>query len=305
MTEPLAYLNGEFISAANAAVPVQDAGFVQGTTVAEQLRSFGGDLFRLDDHIDRLMRSLDIVGVDPGMGNENFVQIANKLARHNHQLLKDGDDLGLSVFVTPGTYSTFANGPSNPLVGMHTYPIPFHFWNQKYDNGQSLAVTDVQQVPAACWSPELKCRSRMHYYLADRKAQLADPQARALFLDADGFVTEASTASIVIYRSAEGFVVPPVEKILPGISLSTLDELAGQNGLPFIHRDLTPQDVATADEVILCSTSPCLLPVTSLDGKPIGTGKPGEVFNRMLVAWSEMVGVDIRQQAHDFADRVQ
>ena len=305
MTEPLAYLNGEFIPAKNASISVEDAGFVQGTTVAEQLRSFGGELFRLEQHLDRLIRSLDVIQVDAGMKRADFVQIAERLARHNHQLLKQSDDLGLSIFVTPGVYNTFATGPSEPLVGMHTYPIPFHLWNDKYDNGQPLVITDIKQVPEACWSPALKCRSRMHYFLADRMAQKVDPKARALLLDTNGFVTEASTASIVIYRADLGLVAPPVEKILPGISLRTLKELALQNDIPFLHRDIAPQDVVSADEAILCSTSPCLLPATSLDKQPIGKGESGPVFNTMLASWSEMVGIDIRQQAHDFANRVQ
>ncbi len=304
MPEPLAYLDGQLLPASAAAVPVTDAGFVTGTTVAEQMRTFDGKLFRLGQHLDRLQRSLDLVGVQIDMKPSDLALIAQRLVDNNHALLAEGDDLGISVFVTPGTYPTFSTGdPPRPLVGMHTYLLPFYSWSRLYEQGQSLIVSNVRQVPANCWSPELKCRSRMHYFLADREAREKEPGSRALLLDQSGHVLEASTASVVIYIAGEGLVAPPKEEILAGISLTVVEELARQLELPFTHRQLLPSGIAGADEVILCSTSPCLLPVTRLDGKPIGSGTPGPIFQRCLTAWSDMAGIDLRKQALQFSDR--
>ena len=184
-----------------AAVSVTDAGFVQGTTVAEQLRTFGGKLFRLEAHLERLFRSLAIVEVDAGLKIEEFARIAEELVARNHALLARGDDLGLSMFVTPGPYPPMASGPPlGPTVCMVTFPPRFDLWASKYRGGESLATTDVQQVSARCWPPELKCRSRMHYYLADRQARKRYPGSRALMLDEVGFITEATTANIVLYQ---------------------------------------------------------------------------------------------------------
>ena len=113
MQEPVAFLNGRWIPASAAAVPVTDAGFVQGTTVAEQLRTFGGTLFHLDDHLARLAHSLEIIGVAPGMTLQQFAATARELIAHNHALLSPGDDLGLSIFVTPGTYPAYASGDAD------------------------------------------------------------------------------------------------------------------------------------------------------------------------------------------------
>ena len=336
----LAYLNGKLIPAAQAAVPVYDAGFVQGTTVAEQLRTFGGRLFRLEQHLHRLAASLEIVGVDPGISLTELAEAAHELVRQNQALLAAGDDLGLSMFVTPGPYpamaaSAEAAGTRGPLVCMHTYPLPFHVWTEKYVRGQVLTVTDVDQVPPTCWPPALKCRSRMHYYLADRKAAQLQPGSRALLLDDTGAVLEASTASVFLYRRQEGFVSPPTEKILPGVSLMVIAELAEGFGVPFLHRDFTVAEMLSADEVMLCSTSPCVWPVVqlmtpnlpeaerlaeggsagaspsqraspspwahSLQAQPVGGGQPGAMFRRLLAAWSELVGVDIQRQAEQFA----
>lgn len=304
MAEPFAFLNGRFVLATEMKVQVGDIGFMQGVTVAEQLRTFHGVLFRLERHLERLAHSLEIIGVDPGMTQEQMGAIARRLASENHALLDDGDDLGLAMFVTPGLYSTYdPHGESGPTIGMHTTPLPFQLWLDHYEHGQRLVVTDVQQVPAACWPPELKCRSRMHYYLADRKARRIDPRARALLLDERGRVTEASTANLVIFRRDEGLISPPKETILPGVSMAVVEELAVELGIPFLYRELTPQEVVTADEALLTSTSPCAVPAVSLNGEPIGDGRPGEIFRRLLDAWGRHTGVDIAAQAKRFARR--
>ena len=143
----------------------------------------------------------------------------------------------------------------------------------------------------------------MHYYLADREAQRREAGARALLLDQEGFVMEASTANILMYRAREGLVSPPRDKILPGVSVAVLQELAAQLSIPFHHRALQVEEVQAADEVLLCSTSPCVLPVSSLDGVAIGQGQPGPVFQQLMAAWGGLVGVDIIRQARQFRER--
>lgn len=301
-----AYLNGKLIPASEAVLPVHDAGFVLGATVAEQVRTFRGRLFRLEQHLQRLAASSDILGVKPGIAWEQLAAAAAELAHHNHQLQDPDDDLGMSIFVTPGPYATmaaFAGAAPGPTVCMHTYPLPFHIWADKYGQGQALTTTAVEQVPTTCWPAALKCRSRMHYYLADRQAALQQPGSRALMRDHEGHVLEASTASVFLYCRHEGLVAPPVEQTLPSVSLSVVAELAASFGVPLIHRHVTLDDLFRADEVMLCSTSPCVWPAVQLNRQPVGGGRPGEMFRRLLAAWSELVGVDIERQTARFAER--
>jgi branched-chain amino acid aminotransferase len=305
MPEPIAYLDGAWVPASQALLPVTDAGFVQGVTVAEQLRTFNGQLFELPRHLSRLQRSLAIVGVELPVGVEELAKLAQELASRNHALLQPGDDLGLSMFVTPGIYSTFvATGAvPGPFLGMHTYPIPFASWAHKYEQGEKLVVTDVKQVPNDCWPVELKCRSRMHYYLADRAAREIEPGARAALLDHNGCVTEASTANLLIYRHSEGIISPPRASILPGVSVAVLAELASALQIPWSERDLTVEDCATANEILLCSTSPCVWPVTRFNGKTISNGMAGPIATKLLAAFGQRVGVDIAGQAKQFSTR--
>ncbi len=304
MSQPLAYLNGRLMPAGDVAVAVWDAGFVQGTTVAEQLRTFGGRLFRLEAHVERLFHSLAIVGVEPGLTARELCAAAGELAIANHALLQQGDDLGLSMFVTPGPYAAMApDAPPRPTLCMHTFPLAFGTWAHKFDAGESLATTDVVQVSPRSWPPELKCRSRMHYFLADRQARFRHPLSRALMLDEEGFVVETTTANVVLFRRDEGLITPPAHKILPGISLAVLAELAAKLGLGWSERDLVPADVAAADEVMLTSTSVCALAVVQFNGQPIAGGRPGATYRRLMAEWNQLVGLDVAEQARRFAGR--
>lgn len=304
MSEPVAFLNGRWIPAAQAVVSVADAGFVLGATISEQLRTCGGKLFLLDEHLDRLTQSLALVGLEPNFSRKEFAAVAVELAERNHALLDRDDDLGLALFVTPGPYATFALGQSpGATVGMHTYPLPFHLWAAHIDHGASLVTVDVEPVPNECWPALVKCRSRMHYYLADRAARAKQPGARALLVDRVGRVHDTSTATLLAYFEHEGLVIPPAERILPGISAAYVRRLADTLGIGWCERDLTVDELLAADELLLASTPFCLLAATNLDDMPIGTGRPGRVFHALLDAWNRSVGFDLLKQAQRFATR--
>lgn len=300
MPQPIAYLNGRFVSRQSLAVPVGDAGFMLGATVAEQMRSFGGRLFHPQAHLERLGRSLEIVDINPGLSLKRIGALAEELVARNHPLLAEGDDLGLTIFITPGALHEAA---ATPTVCLHTQPVDFSQYADQYEQGVPVFVTDVVQVPDASWPAALKCRSRMHYYLADRRAAALSPGARGLIVDGLGNVLEATTANLVAYLPGEGLVSPPLEKVMPGISLAELKQLSVAAGISFKHRDLPAEEVRSAGELMLTSTSPCVLPVTRVDGRPLGDGRPGPVFRQLLADWSAAVGLDIAAQARQFAAR--
>jgi branched-subunit amino acid aminotransferase/4-amino-4-deoxychorismate lyase len=101
----------------------------------------------------------------------------------------------------------------------------------------------------------------------------------------------------------QGLVSPPQETVLSGISLGAITRLARQLGIPVSYRRLSLAEVGGAQEVLLSSTPWCLLPVTRLNGRAIGNGGPGPVFERLLAAWGQWVGIDIAGQAQRFAER--
>ena len=299
MITPLVYLNGNWIPSHELSIPVEDMGFLMGVSVVERLRTLGGRIFRQDDHMGRLHRSLECVGWDAdAICPEVENAIASFLSK-NADLFSPGDDWNIVCFVTPGTSAI----GSNPTVGVHGFPIPFHHWSDQYKNGVAAAIVSTRQIPENCWPAELKCRSRMHYYLADKQAQAAFPGARGILLDQAGYVGEGTTANVVGYFAGRGLVTPHRCKVLPGVSQLVAFELAESLGLSCQEDNLLPDELAQADEILFTSTSICLLPVTQLDGQPVGSGKPGPVFQQLLSAWSELSGVDIAAQAQEFSHR--
>ena len=296
----LSYHNGSQLPADEVQLSLSDLGFMMGVTVSERLRTFAGRLFRLEEHMERLRQSLAVVGLEPPETIEELTATAEQLASDNHQLLDPADDLGMYILVTPGLASQV---PARPTVIIGTAPLDFSRWVNNYRQGTTLVTSSHRQIPASSWHPHLKCRSRMHYFLADQEAERREPGSRALLLDQQGNVGEASTANVVLYQEQEGLVSPRREGILAGISLDVLEELAGSLSIPFSERNISPADLSAADEVLMTSTSPCIWSVTGLDGSPIGDGQVGQLGGRLLSAWSSLVGVDVASQAEQFACR--
>ena len=236
-----------------------------------------------------------------------MTQISHEFISLNGRLLDEGDELGLIHFVTAGEYPTYAGSSgraarTTPTVCFHTFPMPFELWADKIQKGTHVVTPSIRHVPPQCYDPKMKYRSRMHYYLADQEARLVDSDATALLLDLDGNVTETSGANFLLVERGT-IVSPTLRNTLPGISRTTVIDLAVRLGIPFVERDIQVFNVINAEEAFLSSTPYCLMPVTKINGIPIGNGSPGPVFRRLLAAWSELVGLDIEQQIIDGAKR--
>lgn len=305
MRDSLVYLNGQLIPSADARLEIYDRAIVQGATVSEMTRTFGQKLFRLEDHLRRLWNSLSAVGLEIGLTLDELAGVSYELVTHNAAIAGEATELGLIHFVSAGEHGMYAGPPvrPGPTVCAHTFPLRLETWAKKFREGVHVVTPEVRQIPPECVDPQIKCRSRMHYYLADRAAQKRHPGSRALLVDRQGYVIETTTANVVLFREDAGLLLPPDDKILPGISLAVLLELAEEWDMSYTHRDLKAADVAAADEVYLTSTSPCMMPVVRMNGEPIGSGHPGAMFGRFISAWNDLVGLDIIAQARRFANR--
>ncbi len=298
MSTALASLNGNWVPSSQLSIALDDIGFMVGATVTERLRTFRGQIFRLQEHLTRLRGSLEIIGLDSQSIADEVGHAIVEFLKRNESLIDADDDWAIAAFATPGVA-----GMGKPTVCVHGHPLPFRQWAAQFDAGIKVVVSDHRQVPVNCWPAELKCRSRMHYYLAEREAANRSPGARAIVLDQDGYIAESTTANVLVYREGEGLISPPFEHILVGVSLGVMKELAAVLNVPFNMRPLTVDDFRTSDEAMLTSTSICLLPIVECDGKPIGTGEPGPIYRQLLTAWGNLVGLDVAAQAKRFANR--
>ncbi len=300
MPESQVYLNGNMLPASRASINIYDAGVVQGATVTEMVRTFHQHLYRLDDHLARIERSLRYVRFDIGMTINELGHVCEELAKTNAELLGPDDELGLVIFITAGENRLYAGSAGasarqTPTICVHTFPLPFDVFAKKMREGVHVVTPSTRHVPPQCCDPNMKCRSRMHYYLADQEAKLVDPDSVALLLDLDGNVTETSGANFLIVENGT-IVSPTLRNTLPGISRMTVIELAESLRIPFVERDFQPFSVVNADEAFLATTPYCLMPATKINGITIGSGRPGEVFGKLMEAWSREVDIDILGQ---------
>lgn len=290
---PLAYFNGRFLAADQAAVPLWDRGVVQGATVTEMIRTFRGVPFRLAEHLNRLRNSLSYLGVSLAESDDTLSDIVTQLVASNRS--PDSVDLGIVIFATPGAIPMYAGDilhSSSPTACVHTFPLPVACWASRYSCGQSLIVPSIRQVSREILKPQVKYRSRLHWYLADREAQQVDPAAVALLQDEHGHLTETNSGNFLIVSHGK-ILTPRSCDTLSGISQAFVQELANKLSIPYEATDITLQQALAADEAFTTSTSYCLWPVTRINQQSIGTGVPGPITQALLQAWSRAVGFDI------------
>jgi len=300
MPEPIVYLNDRFVPASQAKLNIYDLGIVLGATLTEMTRTFRHQPFRVEDHVARLYRSLKYSGITVPISPEGMLERTRELAAANCGLLSADEDLGIVHFVTPGENALYAGsagaaGPITPTICIHSFPLRFGMWRHLFVEGAHVVTPSIRHIPPQCIEPKMKNRSRLHWFLADKQSQAADPRAITLLLDLDGNVTECAGSNFVIVKGRT-IITPTTRNILWGISLQTVKDLAPSLGMEFLEKDFQPYDAVNADEAWLTTTPYCMAPCTKINHIPIGDGKPGPAFKRMIAAWSERVGVDIEAQ---------
>ena len=267
----MVFLNGDFLPADEAKVPVLDRGFIFGDGVYELVPVYSRVPFRLDEHLARLERSLAAVGIRNPYTREQwrgfiagmierqgfedqavYFQVTRGVARRDHAFPKSG---------TPTVFMM-----SNPLV-----PPPARL----VENG-AAAITARDNRWLRC---DIKSISLIGNVLLRQLS--AEAEAVETILFRDGRLTEASASNVFIVKRGVIVSPPKSELILPGITYDVVVELARDAGLPLELREVTEAEVRSADEIWVSSSSKEVLAIVTLDGARVGDGKPGPVFMRM------------------------
>jgi branched-chain amino acid aminotransferase len=301
--ERLIYLNGAMVAESEARISIFDVGRLYGACFYESIRTFGHRLFRLEEHMRRLERSLRYGGILPSLDWSRVREAVQKTLEANEPLTDPQDDLWLCVEVTPGTAfpMPLQSGAGNPpTVLAYSSELPHGEYVRCYSEGKAVITSHFRNIPPASFEQRCKNRARLPHYLSKLEAHRQDPQSYALMLDTDGFVSEGTGANIFFVVDG-GLLTPSRRNILVGISRQYVIELAGRLELPVSETDVSLFDAYNAEEAFWTTTSYCILPISRIDGRPIGDGRPGPITRRLQAKWSEEVGVDIVAQARRFA----
>ncbi len=284
------YLNGEFVPESEAKLSIYDLSVMQAAAAFTMTRSFNGKTFKLAEHISRLRQSCELLSIMLPLDFKLLqTKIMEVMERNDHG---PGEEHRLLIVVSPGCapmYRDLAGVIPHPFMYIADFPLRYTVqgFSKYFTEGVHCVTSTVQQVPDACVPSAAKHRSRLHFHLAQ---QQAPPGAWPLLVnqskDYPEYV-EAPGANLAYVIAGKVFVQD--FQCLQGISLQTVRDLthAGSSGF---------YNTSAMDELWLTGTPFCMLPVVSLDGKPIGDGKIGPVYKETLAKWSELVGVDIQEQ---------
>ena len=269
--EQVVYLNGKFLPISQAQVSVLDRGFIYGDGVYEVVPVYGREPFRMAQHLARLQRSLDGIGMPNPHSSAQWEAIIRELVAK-----QPFADQGVYFQVTRGVAKRDHSFPKGvaPTVFMMSNPLPLPT-REQVENGVAVVTAEDNRWHRC----DLKTISLLGNVLMRQLATDHDAVETVMFRD--GHLTEASASNVLIVSKGT-IVAPPKDNlILPGITYDATWELAREAGLPFELRPVTKEEALGAEEMWLSSSTKEVLAVTTLDGRPFAGGKPGPMFRRM------------------------
>jgi D-alanine transaminase len=274
----MVFLNGDFIPAAEARIPVMDRGFLFGDGVYEVIPVYSRRPFRLPEHLLRLQSSLDAVRiVNPHSDTEWTLLIERVIAD------AEWEDQSVYLQVTRG-----ADSKRNHAFPKHVVPSVFIMTEALLTPPPEQRAEGIAAVSAADirW---LRCDIKSISLLANcLMRQLAvDAGCTETIMFRDGFLSEGAASNIFAVKSGVLLAPPKNHLMLPGITYDVVLELAARHGLPVQVRAVAEGEVRGADELWMTSSTKEVLPIVRLDGQPVGSGRPGAAFARMYAWYQE------------------
>ena len=293
--ERVAYFNGEIVEESNARISFRDRGFKYGDAVFDMTRTFGHRIFKLDEHLQRFWDSLDYVGIDPGITISEMREATMSVLERNLPLLADDEDYWVGQRVSRGidlVGGDMWETSGGPTVVIECTPLPLEPRARLFKDGIDVWVPAVRRTPPDSFSPRAKSHNYLNLILADMEAKTVDPDAWAILLDGNGSLTEGIGSNIFTVKDGQ-LLTPRGKFVLGGISRETVIELAEENQIPVVERDIDMFDAITADEVFLTSTSLCICPVSTVQGRTIADGDvPGPITETLMDAYVDLVDYD-------------
>ena len=277
MSQQIVYLNGSYLPIEQAQVSVLDRGFIFGDGVYEVIPAYGGHPLRLRHHLQRLQNSLDAIRLDNPHAEDEWTSIITSLIEKN-----EGNDQYIYLHVTRGVAKRdhrFPDGNTPTVFVMSSPLLPVD--STLLETGVSaITLDDIRwrycSIKTTALLPNVLLRQ-----------QAVEKDAAEAILVREDEVTEGAASNLFIVLNGVIITPPKSNLLLPGITRDLVVELAQHHEMPCEERSIQPDELKQADEVWVTSSTKEILPITTLDGKPVGNGKPGKLWQAMFQHYQE------------------
>lgn len=279
------YLNGSFIRIEDARISVLDRGFIFGDGVYEVLPVYSHKPFRLIEHLRRLQDSLDGIRLKNPHSDVEWKGLLDQIIASN-----EGNDQYLYLHITRGV------APRDHSFPKDVIPTVFIMSTPLLGSPKELLTTGVSAITAndnrwlRC---DIKATSLLPNVLLRQMA--TDSNAVETLLLREGFLTEGSSSNIFVIKNEILLAPPKSHLMLPGITYDVVLELADAHDIPYEIREISEYDMRTAHELLLTSSTKEIMPITRLDGKLVGSGKPGKIFAQLHQLYQDYKATIMRE----------
>ncbi len=279
----LVYINGEFVPESEAKVSIFDHGFLYGDGVFEGIRAYNGRVFKLKEHMDRMYDCAKVIKLKIPLTKQEFMDAILETLRKNG--LRDAY---IRPIVTRGVGDLGLNPDvcTNPQVIIITKPWGA-MYGDLYEKGLKAVTVTVRRNAIDSLPPNIKSLNYLNNILAKIEAN-AKGGDEAIFLDHNGYISEGSGDNIFVVKNGVVYT-PPTLNNLRGITRAVTVEIIEKLGIPFKETNLGLFDLYSADEMFVTGTAAEICPITEIDGRVVGDGKPGEITKKLMQEFRKIV----------------
>ncbi len=281
------YIDGKYVKKEDAVVSVFDHGLLYGDGVFEGIRSYGGLVFKLKEHVDRLYRSAEAIELKIPMSKSEMTEIVVNTLKENYL-----SDAYIRLVVTRGAGDLGLDPRKCPKPTVFVIADKIKLYPEKfYAEGLEIITAATRRNLVRALNPRIKSLNYLNNILAKIDAIKAGTE-EAIMLTYDDYVAECTGDNIFIVKTGE-LITPPADLgALEGITRDAVIQIAKKTGTRFSEKKLKMDAVYAADEVFLTGTAAEIIPVVKIDGRLIGSGKPGPVTLELLKEFREITKTD-------------
>jgi branched-chain amino acid aminotransferase len=289
--ESIIYIDGQFLAEGEAKISVFDHVVLYGDGVYDTCCAWNGNVFKLDEHIDRLFESAYAIKIQVPLTKLEVKDAVLETVRRNEHR-----NAYVKIIVTRGVGELPLLSPynCNPSIIIFSKPYMRLVGDSGHEKGIRVKIASLRRIPDQCLSSKVKSVNYQNHVLMRLEANEAGYDD-ALELTTDGYVAEAPGYNVFIVKSGKLFT--PSENILMGITRQTVIELAEEKDIPVSIERVTPFDLFNADEVFFSSTAGGVFPVLEVDGRIIGNGKPGPLTELISGCYSDLLESGIKSSS--------